>query len=455
MVDDSGRPAKRLRMEGPDGFLSPTKGKKKAKPRSSLPMRGVEFAFEDKENSDLRTPSRPKSKPLNAPKHNLDEGLLTTGSKGNKPLSSRVNHTPKPVSFHGKENTPIHQAESGRTLSSVGGPLAQETPRKPSTSVTGRQFGLTTPHGRTPVTPSSALQSRPYYKVRSAPALQIPETPVQLRTPRTPWKQLQPPALPPPAPETPVHPQTINSTRFARGTDLTSEDGTFEVASILLGNTCASRSELPFTTGNAKDNEHVRRGFDMSPQKGVREGPGFKKCVYLSHAFIAWSIRLMSHRNGLAAFASSVFSEIRTEQNLWLKDTTRSLAMSTRPDKLQPSLRLRILRIIPSYPTFPSTCAVCIDSSAPSPPSSQERPPSPMDEDYTPSPPFPFSFAFPKAEPVKVLLYHSGLSSSSLAKLVKGAVIWAWDPIDAIHTADDKTLILTRFLVADASMKPL
>ncbi|KAJ4000613.1 hypothetical protein F5050DRAFT_1803954 [Lentinula boryana] len=107
--------------------------------------------------------------------------------------------------------------------------------------------------------------------------------------------------------------RTIATTRVARATDLSTENGAAELASIVLQN--------PVVLETA-DIPEIKSGLDLSPQKSNPFGRAPK--------FV---------RNGLAAHAASLLSHANTSLALWAKEYS-TLTRFPKPD-----LRLRVIRV--------------------------------------------------------------------------------------------------------------
>ncbi|KAF9070882.1 hypothetical protein BDP27DRAFT_572570 [Rhodocollybia butyracea] len=180
------------------------------------------------------------------------------------------------------------------------------------------------------VSSESSSSSKPSSKLK-APILPVLQDPSSIKTPAksllksiappriSPWRpvighkvlpaqlQLQP-STPPSKPL-----RTIATTRVARATDISTENGTAELASIFLQDPADSETA---------DITEIKSGLDVSPQKG-NSGRGLK--------FL---------RNGLAAHAASYLTHTNTSLVLWAKES------STRSRLPKADLRLRVIKII-------------------------------------------------------------------------------------------------------------
>lgn len=141
------------------------------------------------------------------------------------------------------------------------------TTAKPTSSRTGKLRSLAPPphpHSTTsyakPVAGPSSLKLKPLGPPPQ-PYLSTPKRDLGL-------KPLPPPRIIPTTPSTATKfARTINTTRVALATDLATDSGTAEVASIFLQ---AHHSDL-----RSHDDEEQMRGVDISPQKGAGKGPKF------------------------------------------------------------------------------------------------------------------------------------------------------------------------------------
>ncbi|KAJ7020014.1 hypothetical protein C8F04DRAFT_974928 [Mycena alexandri] len=146
-----------------------------------------------------------------------------------------------------------------------------------------------------------------------------------------PLKPLVPPTLPALAtPSSDRTLRTISTTLLARATDLFTENGASELASIFL------HDQHPGTQFPSSDDVDERRGVMMSPEKG---GKGKEKYV----------------RNGLAARAAALYDRSHASLSLWEAEMAHTLSSSRR--SLNPDMRLRILHIlhIPAPVSHPSS----------------------------------------------------------------------------------------------------
>ncbi|KAJ7761001.1 hypothetical protein B0H16DRAFT_1312438 [Mycena metata] len=147
-----------------------------------------------------------------------------------------------------------------------------------------------------------------------------------------PLKPLVPPTLP--APVTPSSDRTlrtISTTLIARATDLFTDNGASELASIFLHD---QHSDMQFPSSDDVDE---RRGIMMSPEKG---GKGKEKFM----------------RHGLAARAAALYDRSHASLSLWEAEMAHTLTSSSRRG-LNPDMRLRILHIlhIPAPVSHPSS----------------------------------------------------------------------------------------------------
>ncbi|KAJ7267650.1 hypothetical protein B0H12DRAFT_118899 [Mycena haematopus] len=149
------------------------------------------------------------------------------------------------------------------------------------------------------------------------------------------------PLVPPPAPVSTAPPpdrtlRTISTTLIARATDLFTDNGASELASILL------HDQHPDIHSPSTDDVDEQRGVTMSPEKG---GKGKEKYV----------------RNGLAARAAALYDRSHASISLWEAEMSHSLTALSAPSSsrrgLDPDMRLRILHIlhVPSPVSHPSS----------------------------------------------------------------------------------------------------
>ncbi|KAF5388843.1 hypothetical protein D9757_005660 [Collybiopsis confluens] len=148
--------------------------------------------------------------------------------------------------------------------------------------------------------------TKPPLKSLVPPRLPPPKSPIAGKKSLPPKLPLQPPPPPPKAL------RTIGTTRVALATDISTENGTAEIASLFLQG--SSEMEIP---------DLVRSGLEQSPQKGYStvQGPRFI-------------------RNGLAAQAAALLSRRKTSLALW---TTEFSALARFP---KADLILRVHKVI-------------------------------------------------------------------------------------------------------------
>ncbi|KAJ7162093.1 hypothetical protein C8R46DRAFT_1037365 [Mycena filopes] len=154
----------------------------------------------------------------------------------------------------------------------------------------------------------------------------------KLKAPTAPLKPLVPPL--PPAPATPSSDRalrTISTTLLARATDLFTDSGASELASIFLHDQHPDVQQSQFPGPDDVDGGDVdgRRGIMMSPEKGGGNGKGKGKFV----------------RNGLAARAAALYDRAHSSLALWEAEMAHALA-SSRRGLNNPDMRLRILHIL-------------------------------------------------------------------------------------------------------------
>ncbi|TFK69804.1 hypothetical protein BDN72DRAFT_839963 [Pluteus cervinus] len=278
---EKSRPTKKPRLAPPEGFLTPIKKVGVQPPRSAPPRFTSAFngtALSGKPQFKREITPVPVARPREPP----------ASPAGPSRLSSL---------------TPLRVAPKVSSLNTVPSDLLPHI-RAPAPKVAIRPPPIPQP----PLIPSKPL------KVLKPPSL--PQ-----RTPRRPTPKFRLPSPPPlPAPSTPTKSfRTISSTTFARATDLSSDGGAAEIASIFL------RDQIPSLEFSTPTRRHKIRGLEMSPEKDKKAKSG---------KFI---------RGGLAARANDMLTRTRNSLNLWQTETEHLLAGSRRPP---PDIRLRILRVI-------------------------------------------------------------------------------------------------------------
>ncbi|KIK68902.1 hypothetical protein GYMLUDRAFT_624366 [Collybiopsis luxurians FD-317 M1] len=299
-------------LSGPDGFTTTKSSSKLSK--TTMPF--FSSAFDQKaKKPDTRKPAGISAdpvypKPAPRPDFSLDAQFLSTrlldetasdGSTPKKPASrSSARVPPNP----GKKLA-ITTLNVGTTLPAPILPPVHQ----------GSQVHQTVPENA-----SSRLKIP--IPIMQDPSMKTPSKPTlkSLAPPRLPSRpvvghKVLPPQLPLQPPSPPLRPlRTIATTRMALATDLSTENGTAELASIFLQD--ASDLETP-------DSIELNSGLDFSPQKSHLTGRGPKLI-----------------RNGLAAQAASLFSHTSTSLALWAKESS-ALTKMPRAD-----LRLRVVQII-------------------------------------------------------------------------------------------------------------
>ncbi|KAJ7467167.1 hypothetical protein FB451DRAFT_1260307 [Mycena latifolia] len=142
----------------------------------------------------------------------------------------------------------------------------------------------------------------------------------------TPLKPLAPPPRPAPATASSSDPtlRTISTTLIARATDLFTDNGASELASIFLHD---QHPDIQFQS--TPDDVDERRGIMMSPEKG---GKGKEKFI----------------RNGLAARAAALYDRSHSSLSLWEAEMAHALSLSVSSSRrgLNPDMRLRIVHIM-------------------------------------------------------------------------------------------------------------
>ncbi|KAJ7656670.1 hypothetical protein B0H17DRAFT_1213726 [Mycena rosella] len=181
-----------------------------------------------------------------------------------------------------------------------------------------------------PVSRSAALRQLAPPPAPSAPIASSSKSTTSL-------KPLVPPPYPAPAqaPSSDRTLRTISTTLIARATDLFTDNGASELASIFLHD---QHPDIQWQS--APDDVDERRGIMMSPEKA---GKGKEKFL----------------RNGLAARAAVLYDRSHSSLSLWEAEMAHSLSSSASSFRrgLNPDMRLRIVHIlhVPSPVPHPSS----------------------------------------------------------------------------------------------------
>ncbi|KAJ7121344.1 hypothetical protein C8R43DRAFT_1033922 [Mycena crocata] len=192
------------------------------------------------------------------------------------------------------------------------------------------------PAPRIPPLPIFPLPASKNAALRQLAPLPAPPVPVASSFKlTTTFKPLAPPPLPPSTASSDRNLRTISTTLIARATDLFTDNGASELASILLHD---QHPDIQFSS--TPDDVDERRGIQMSPEKS---GRGKEKFV----------------RNGLAARAAALYDRSHASLALWEAETNHTLSSSAASSRrgLNPDMRLRIVHIlhIPSPVSHPSS----------------------------------------------------------------------------------------------------
>ncbi|KAF8911333.1 hypothetical protein CPB85DRAFT_650225 [Mucidula mucida] len=285
----------------------------------------------------MATPSKPPSKAkINKPPDiSLDNDLVrkpVSRGRQNESKASKVTSNFRPPAFSDSVFS------SGKpTSSSKPKPMAPpifpatpipakfgepSTPSKPPSSSKPKSRG---PPIFLPTTPAQPRHPAPFPLDLSTQSTDTRPPPVLVAPTATPTK-LKAVPVPRVTPHTPPKRlRTISTTRVALATDLSTEAGSSEVASVFLRNQYANHTQ---------DHEQTR-GLEQSPQKS-----GSK---YI--------------RNGFGSTAATVLSQSRTSLVLW-ESELRNLSLS----KMKPEIRFQIAEIthIPSPSSSPSTPGIAL-----------------------------------------------------------------------------------------------
>ncbi|KAJ7782362.1 hypothetical protein DFH07DRAFT_321456 [Mycena maculata] len=222
------------------------------------------------------------------------------------------------------------------------------------------------------------------------------------------------PLVPPPRPGTGTPSsidrslRTISTTLIARATDLFTDNGASELASIFLHD---QHPDIQFPS--TSDDVEERRGIMVSPEKS---GKGKEKLV----------------RNGLAARAAALYDRCHTSLALWEAEMAHSLSSSGPLSRrsVNPDIRLRIIHIlhVPSPVPHPSSrlsipgVALCHLLSAPT--DDPLAPSLPRSNDGICAVLFSFSSVSPPAHPEA----QAQLAIRNPEDFAEGREVYAWKP---------------------------
>lgn len=363
------------KLLGPDGF-TPSKPSSKSG-RTAAPSFHSAFDTGEKPKKQKVTGASenslvfPKPAGFMAEKPRIQDAAirasekLLTGPVLPKPLGFMAEKPKKQDATRASENSPtahVFPKPAGFTVSQLVLPQqithatrhntrVKQTVRASALaqSISGKKTAAPETHSAV----SEQSLSKPDSKLRLPVVPPRPET-SPTKTPAKPLlKPLLPPRLPPPKPAMgqkalplqlplipPIPPskplRTIATTRVALATDLSTENGTAELASIFLQD-----PDL-----GSLDRAELRSGLDLSPHKSSSSGKGPK---FVRYAFISMQLnievrRSLFYSNGLAARAAALFSHSNTSLALWAKESS-TMARLPKAD-----LRLRVVKII-HYPS--------------------------------------------------------------------------------------------------------
>ncbi|KAI0056867.1 hypothetical protein BV25DRAFT_1995309 [Artomyces pyxidatus] len=280
---DDAPAAKRPRLSAPDGFA-----KSKAPPHSKIPAPVFVSAFSTADTSakPVSTSSTSAFKPRALP------AVSVTSAK---PKSA-------PAREYRQLAVPPRPERDVQTPSSS--KLTLPVPPPPPPAIVSRKNTASAP---APTIPAKPITARPVF---AAPP---PSTPPKRRTVRTPFDFKTTPHTPTSASAKVL--KTISTTRFARSTDISREDGTLEVLGLFL-----QQNGVEHTS--AADRE-VARGLEVTPQK-----PGV-------------GARYMC--GGLAELAHRTLSRDEMSLSLWAKEMETRSAHARPP---APEVYFRVQRVL-------------------------------------------------------------------------------------------------------------
>ncbi|KAF7315879.1 hypothetical protein MIND_00104400 [Mycena indigotica] len=297
-------PGKRPRlMAQPDGFSKPRPPKLAAPPKFASAFDGMETDRLDKRAAESASKAqKPQQKPF--PTFSAFDSAL-------KKPSSRPNGLP-PAAQHAR---PMKSAPKP--------PVPLFNPAPPPSP----------PRARIRQPPPLPVPTPPPVEFSALRQMKLDPPPIPITPPKpsTTLKNLVPPRVPV-VPATSIPPEklrTINTTMLARTTDIFSESGPSELASLLLD----YHAEVDeWATPHALEE---KRGLIVSPEKANAKGKEKEKFV----------------RGGLAAWARSFYDARESARSLWEKDTMRLISsLATRRVSsllsLNPDMRLRVKHIL-------------------------------------------------------------------------------------------------------------
>ena len=270
------RPLKRRRMEmaSPDGFT--TTAKTACKPVYKPVVPQFLSAFNRDRASDLTSTFKPSPSSKES----------TDNLKGHRPVLSRSS-----IIIEGadklKERRSVQVSHALVPSKPDTRTFTQRTPKEWSSTFLPALHGSLT--SSQPKIDASILQLRPPPKPPIVPSYHTPNPTGALLKPAVPpppllankpffkdLKSLQPPVVPPPS-----NPaidgksfRTISKTRVALATDLSTDSGVAELASIFLHD-----QHLDITLPSPHPDDHVGRGLGLSPEKKSK-GKGSKLIRY-------------------------------------------------------------------------------------------------------------------------------------------------------------------------------
>jgi hypothetical protein len=152
-------------------------------------------------------------------------------------------------------------------------------------------------------------------------------------------KSLQPPVIPLPSNSAidGKSLRTISKTRVALATDLSTDSGVAELASIFLHD-----QHPDITLPNSHPDNHDGRGLGLSPEKKSK-GKSSKLVRYVLSSYRLWTKynAYIFRQRWLAARASAFFEQSQTSLVLWQKETERRANTLSSSD-----LRVNIIKIL-------------------------------------------------------------------------------------------------------------
>ncbi|KAF7305883.1 hypothetical protein HMN09_00742500 [Mycena chlorophos] len=301
--------AKRQRlMVQPDGFAKPKSSKPVSKPAAPK----FASAFDEATSTGSSKPQQPrKSNPA----------VLKAFETAAKTKETRVQLT---SAFDGMEPSKLQQPQK-TNQNEAKKPTSRNGPSKDIRALRPPVPLALGPRSSSPPPPAPARRPPPLPASAAAPSefpafrhLKFDPPPIPVAGPSN-LKSLVPPPAPAfAAPMPPDKMRTISTTTLARHTDIFTESGPSELASLLLDR------NMEVDEWDTPEELEERRGLIVSPEKASGKGGKFI-------------------RGGLAAWANSFYDRQHSARSLWEAETMHTLSSR---HALNPDMRLRIKHIL-------------------------------------------------------------------------------------------------------------